>query len=60
MVLLEMSVPVPLERGVLDARATQEDEDLGYLQLSRRMSRIRDHIYVVMRSGLVPKGTKEW
>jgi hypothetical protein len=24
------------------------------------MSRIRDHIYVVMRSGLVPKGTEEW
>jgi hypothetical protein len=33
--------------------------DLGYLQLSGRMNRIRDHIYVVMRSGLVPKGTEE-
>ena len=60
MVLLEMPVPVPLEREVLDARAAQEDEDLGCLQHSRRMSRIRDHIYVVMRSGLVLKGTKEW
>jgi hypothetical protein len=62
MVLLDMPVPVPrpLEREVLDARAAQEDGDLGYIQLSGRMSRIRDHIYVVMRSGLVPKGTKEW
>ena len=24
------------------------------------MIRIKDHIYVVMRSGLVPKGTEEW
>jgi len=36
----------------------QEDGDLGYLQLSGRMSRIRDHIYVVMRSGLVLKGLR--
>jgi len=24
------------------------------------MSHIRDHLYAVMRSGLVPKGTEEW
>ena len=24
------------------------------------MSRIKDHIYVAMRSGLVPKGAEEW
>jgi len=62
MVLLDILVPVPRppEREVLDARAAQEDGDLAYLQLSGRMSRIRDHIYVVMRSGLVPKGTEEW
>jgi len=61
MVLLDMPVPVPRppERKVLDARAAQEDGDLWYLQLSGRMSRIRDHIYVVMRSGLVLKGTEE-
>jgi len=53
-------VPRPPEREVLDARAAQEDGDLAYLQLSGRMSRIRDHLYVVMRSGLVPKGTEEW
>ncbi|XP_024630198.1 protein MAIN-LIKE 1-like [Medicago truncatula] len=61
MILPDMPVPVPRppEREVLDARAAQEDGDLGYLQLSGKMSRIRDHIYVVMRSGLVPKGTEE-
>jgi len=35
------------------------DRMVRYLP-ERRMSRIRDHIYVVMRSGLVPKGTEEW
>jgi len=62
MVLLDMPVPVPRppECEVLDARAAQKDGDLGYLQLSGRMSRIRDHIYVVMKSGLVPKGAEEW
>jgi len=61
-VLLDMLVPMsrPPESEVLDARAAHEDGDLGYLQLSGRMSRIRDHIYVMMRSGLVPKGTEEW
>jgi len=62
MILSDMPVlvPRPPEREVLDARAAQDDGDLGYLQLSGRMSRIRDHIYVVMRSGLVLKGTEEW
>jgi len=61
MVLLDMPVPVsrPPEREVLDAQAVQEDGDLAYLQLSGRMSCIRDHIYAVMRSGLVPKGAEE-
>ena len=62
MVLLDMPVPVsrPPEREVLDARAAQEDGDLAHLQLSERMSRIRNHIYDVMTSGLVPKRTEEW
>jgi len=34
--------------------------DLAYLQLSGRMSRIRDYIYAVMRSVLVLKETEEW
>jgi hypothetical protein len=62
MILPDMPVSVsrPPEREVLDARAAQEDGDLAYLQLSGKMSRIRDHIYDVMRSGLVSKGTEEW
>ena len=62
MVLLDMPVPVPrpLEREVLDAQATQEDGEVGYLQLSGRMSRIRDHVYAVMSSGMVPRGSEEW
>ncbi|AES89223.1 hypothetical protein MTR_4g071360 [Medicago truncatula] len=62
MILPDMPVPIPRppEHEILDARAAQEDGDLAYLQLSGRISRIRDHIYVVMRSGLVSKGTKEW
>ena len=61
MVLRDMLVPVPRppKREVLDALAAQEDGYLPYLQLSERMSRIRDHIYAVMRCGLVPKGTEE-
>jgi hypothetical protein len=62
MILPDMPVPVPRppEREAHDARAAQDDGDLAYLQLSGRMTRIKDHIYVVMRSGLVPKGTEEW
>jgi hypothetical protein len=56
MILPDIPVPVsmPPEREVLDARAAQKDEDVGYLRLSGRMSRIRDHVYVVMSGGLVP------
>jgi len=61
MVLPDMLVPVPrpLEREVLDAQVAQEDGEVGYLQLSGRMSRIRDHVYVVMSSDVVPRGSKE-
>nr|ABN08596.1 hypothetical protein MtrDRAFT_AC157507g5v2 [Medicago truncatula] len=61
MILHDMPLPVPRppEREILDARAAQEDGDLAYLQFSGRMGRIRDNIYVVMRSGLVPKETEE-
>jgi len=56
MILPDIPVPVPMppEREVLDARAAQEDEDVGYLQLSGRMSRIRDHVYAMMSNGVVP------
>ena len=62
MILPDMPVPVsrPSEREVLDAQAAQEDGEVGYVQLSGRMSRIRDHVYVVMSSGVVPRGSEEW
>jgi len=62
MILLDMPVlvPRPPECEVLDALAAQEDGEHGYLQLNRRMSRIRYHVYVVMSSGLVPRGSEEW
>jgi len=62
MILPYMPVPVPRppEREVLDAQAAQEDGEVGYLQLSARMSRIRGHVYVVMFSGVVPRGSEEW
>ena len=60
MILPDIPVPMPPEREVFDARAAQEDGDVGYLQLSGRMSRIIDHVYVVMSSGLVPQGSEAW
>jgi len=62
MILPDMPVPVPRppEREGLDAQATQEDGEVGYLQLSGRMSRIRDHVCDVMSSGVVPRGSEEW
>jgi hypothetical protein len=60
MILPDMPVPRPPERELLDVQAAQDDGDLAYLQLSGRITHIKDHIYVVMRSGLVPKGTEEW
>jgi hypothetical protein len=62
MILPDMEVPVPMppEREVLDAQAAQEDGDVGYLQLSGRMSSFRDHVCAVMSSGLVPQGSEEW
>jgi len=61
MILPDMPVPVlrPLEREVIDARAIEEDGEHGYLQLSERMSHIRDHVYAVMFSGVVPRGSEE-
>jgi len=61
MILPDMLVPVlrPPNREVIDVRAAQEDGEHGYLQLSGRMSRIKNHVYVVMSSGLVPRGSEE-
>jgi len=62
MVLPNMPVPVPRpsEREVLDAQDAREDGEVGYLQLSGRISRIIYHVYAVMCSGVVPRGSEEW
>jgi len=56
MVLPDMPVTVsrPPEREVLGPQAAQEDGEVGHLQLSGRMSRIRDLVYAMMSTGVVP------
>jgi len=51
-------VLMPPEHEVLNARAAQEVGDVGYVQLSGRLSRIRDHVHDVMSSDLVPRGSE--
>jgi len=55
MILPDMEVPVPRppELEAIDEIATQEDKEHGYLELSGRLGRIKDHVYVVMSSGEV-------
>jgi len=62
MILPDIPVPVPRppEREVLDALTALEDGKHGYLQLSGRMSRIRDRVYDVMASCVVLRGSEEW
>ena len=61
MILPDIPVPVsrPSEREILDALVAQEDGEHGYLQLSGRISCIRDHVYVVMSSDVVSRGSEE-
>jgi len=61
MILPNMPVPVsrPPEREVTDVRAVEEDGENEYLQHSGRLSRIRDHLYVVMSSCVVSRGSDE-
>jgi hypothetical protein len=62
MILPDMLVPVPrpLEREVIDARAAERDGEHGYLQLSGRLSRNGDHVYVEMSIGVVLRVSEEW
>jgi len=55
MILPDMEVPVPRppEREVIDEITAQEDEEHGFLELSGRLDCIRDHVYVVMSSSEV-------
>jgi len=61
MILLDTDVlvPRPPEREAIDEIDAQEDGDHGFLELSGRLSRMRDHVYVVMSSGVVPRGSEE-
>jgi len=49
MILLDKGVlvPRPLEQEAIDEIAAQEDGEHGYLELSGRLGRIRDHVYVM-------------
>jgi hypothetical protein len=53
-------VPRPQEQEALDEIAAEEDGYQGYLELSGTLTRIRDHVYVVMSSGVVSQGSKTW
>ena len=62
MILPDMEVPVPSppEREAIDEIAAQEDGEHGYLELSGRLDRIRDHVYAVMSSGEVQQRSEAW
>ena len=56
----EVHVSRPPEQEALDEIAVEEDGDQGYLELSRTLTRIRNHVYVVMSSGVIAQGSAEW
>ncbi|RHN73024.1 hypothetical protein MtrunA17_Chr2g0294041 [Medicago truncatula] len=53
--LEDVQVPRPPEQEALDEIADEEDGEYVFLDLGGRLSRIRDHVYVVMSSGVVPQ-----
>ena len=55
----EVQVPEPPEGDALYEIAVEEDGKHGFLVLGGRLDRIRDHVYVVISSGLVPRGSEE-
>jgi len=46
----------PPEQEALDKMVAKKDRDHGFLELGGRLDRIRDHVYDVMSSGVVPQG----
>jgi len=42
-----------------EQEAIVEDGEQGYLDLARSLGRIRDHVYVVMSSGVIAQGSPE-
>ena len=53
-------MPRPPEREVLDEIVVEEDGEHGFLELGGRLGCIRDHVYAVMSSGVVPERSEDW
>jgi hypothetical protein len=58
--LEDVQVPRPLEQQALDEVDVEEDGDQGYSELSETLTCIRDRVYAVMYSGVVPQGSEAW
>jgi hypothetical protein len=56
----DVQVPRPPEREALDEIAAEEDEEHGFFDLFGRLGHIRDHVYVVMSSGVIAQESPEW
>lgn len=56
----DVQVPKPPEQDALDEIVVVQDGEQGYINLAKRLGRIRDHVYVVMVSGVVEQGSEEW
>lgn len=52
----DVQVPRPPEQEDLDEIVVEQDGEQGYLDLARRLSCIRDQVYVVMFSDVVARG----
>jgi hypothetical protein len=55
---MEVLVPRPPEREVIDDIAAQEDGEHGFFDLGGRLGHIRDLVYDVMSSGEVQRGSE--
>jgi len=52
-------VPRVPEHEALDEIVAEEDGEQGYFDLAGRLGRIRDHVYVVMFSGVIARGSPD-
>lgn len=55
----DVHVPRPQEQEALDETAAEEDGEHMFLDLGGRLNRIRDHVYVVICSDVVPQEYEE-
>jgi hypothetical protein len=56
----DVQVPRPPKREALDEIVDEEDGEHGFLDLCGRLGHIKDHVYVVMSSGVMPQRYPEW